>query len=176
MLYVCVKIVAMPVKHYEIKDTEPQQILEDVGFASAYYKKSRFKSEGKTYVWQTRAERISLIRKGVPVSSIEVLGERLHKPIKSILGIVGMPQTTYNKRKSEHAVLDSRNTELILLMIELLDYGQEVFNQEEEKFLRWLAKPNLSLNGIAPIELMDTITGLEEVKSCLDRLEYGAFA
>ena len=170
------KTAAMPIKSYKIVDGNSGPVVEDIGFAKAYYRKSLFISEGNTYSWQTRSERINLIRKGVPVSSIEVLGDRMNRPIKAILGLVGMPQTTYNKRKSEHSFLDSRNTELVLLIIELLDYGTEVFNREEDKFLRWLGKPNLSLQGQSPIELMDTVSGLEEVKSCLDRLEFGALA
>ena len=92
------------------------------------------------------------------------------------MSIIGLPQTTYNKKKSEHSVLDSRDSELILLISELIDYGIEVFNNENEKFQRWLKKPNLSLDGNAPDGLLDTVTGINEVKFCLNRLEYGNLA
>jgi len=63
-----------------------------------------------------------------------------------------------------------------LLLTELIDFGLEVFNQEENKFLRWLKKPNLSLGGTTPESLLDTTTGIQEVKNCLNRLEYGNLA
>ncbi|HYK76512.1 MAG TPA: antitoxin Xre/MbcA/ParS toxin-binding domain-containing protein [Daejeonella sp.] len=133
-------------------------------------------SDGKTYTWSSKMERVGIIRKGIPYTSIELISKRLNRPIKSILSIVGMPQTTYNKKKSEHSLLDSRDSELIILITELIDYGLEVFNNEEEKFQRWLKKPNLSLGGNIPENLLDTTTGIDEVKFILNRIEFGNFA
>jgi len=133
-------------------------------------------SDGKVYKWSNRMERVNVIRQGVPYHSIEGISERLKSPVKSVLSIVGIPQTTYNKKKSEHSLLDSRESELIVLLTELIDYGILVFNKEEEKFQRWLKKPNLSLGGHSPESLLDTATGIDEVNSCLNRIEYGNFA
>ena len=71
---------------------------------------------------------------------------------------------------------DNRDTELMLLISELVDYGTEVFNNEQDKFQRWLKKPKLSLDGNSPDGLLDTVTGINEVKFCLNRLEYGNLA
>jgi putative toxin-antitoxin system antitoxin component (TIGR02293 family) len=133
-------------------------------------------SDGKAYAWSNTMERVGIIRQGVPYYSIEIISKRLNRPVKSVLSIIGMPQTTYNKKKSEHSLLDSRNSELIVLITELIDYGLEVFNNEEEKFQRWLKKPNLSLDGNSPESLLDTITGIDEVKFALNRIEFGNFA
>ena len=107
---------------------------------------------------------------------LALISERLKSPVKSVLSIVGIPQTTYNKKKSEHSLLASRESELIVLLTELIDYGILVFNKEEEKFQRWLKKPNLSLGGNSPESLLDTATGIDEVNYCLNRIEFGNFA
>ncbi len=133
-------------------------------------------SDGKKYTWSNRMERVEIVRRGIPYHAIEVISKRLNRPVKSVLTIVGIPQTTYNKKKSELALLDTRDSELIVLMTELMDYGQEVFNEEHEKFQRWLQKPNLSLGGRAPISMFDTISGMDEVYFCLNRIEYGNLA
>ncbi len=133
-------------------------------------------SGGKVYVWTNKMERVGIIREGIPYGSIEVISKRLNRPVKSILSLVGLPQTTYNKKKSEHSLLDSRDSELVLLITELIDYGLEVFNDEEEKFQRWLKKPNLSIGGNSPESLLDTMTGINEVKFCLNRIEFGNLA
>lgn len=133
-------------------------------------------SDGKEYTWSGSMERLHLVREGIPYQSIEVISQRLNRPVKSVLNWVGMPQTTYNKKKSERSLLDSRDSELILLMSELIDFGVEVFNGEHEKFERWMKKPNLSLGGNTPESLLDTITGISEVKFCLNRIESGNFA
>lgn len=133
-------------------------------------------ADGKKYVWSSKMERIGIIRQGLPYKAIEIISNKLNRPIKSMLSIFGMPQTTYNKKKSEHALLDSRYSELIVLITELFDFGMEVFNSEEDKFQRWLKKPNLSLGGYSPESLLDSTTGIDEVKFALNRIEYGNFA
>jgi len=133
-------------------------------------------SDGKKYAWSNKMERVEVIRHGIPYHTIETISEKLDRPVKSILSIVGIPQTTYNKKKSEHSLLDSRESELIVLITELIDFGQEVFNNENDKFQRWLKKPNLSLGGNSPESLLDTTTGIDEVIFCLNRIEFGNFA
>lgn len=139
-------------------------------------KASGIKSAEKLYDYSSSMERIDIIREGIPYDSIQNMSDRLNRPIKSVLAIVGIPQTTYNKKKSEHSLLDSRNTELIVLINDLIDFGLEVFNFEIEKFQRWLRKPNLSLGGNSPESLLDTTTGIDEVRFCLNRIEFGSFA
>ncbi|NGM61280.1 DUF2384 domain-containing protein [Sphingobacterium sp. SGG-5] len=126
--------------------------------------------------WINMLDRVQIIRNGLPFEAIEELSKKINIPVKSVLSIIRMPQTTYNKKKNEQSLLDSHNTELILLIKELISYGVDVFNGEEQKFQRWLKKPNISLGGYAPDSLLDTVTGIQEVRSCLDRLEYGVFA
>lgn len=87
-----------------------------------------------------------------------------------------MSQTTYNKKRREHSILSRRDSEVVLLLTELLGFGTEVFNQEEDKFQRWMKKSNISLGGNSPQELLDSVTGIQEVKNCLNRIEFGNFA
>ncbi|MFN3639295.1 MAG: antitoxin Xre/MbcA/ParS toxin-binding domain-containing protein [Flavobacterium sp.] len=129
-----------------------------------------------TLSWDTKIERVNIIRKGIPYTSIESISHKINRPIKMILSLLDMPQTTYNKKKNEEALLDARDGEIILLISELIDYGIMVFNNESEKFQRWLKKPNLSLGGYTPESFLDTSTGIEEVKNSLMRIEYGNFS
>ncbi len=139
-------------------------------------KKAAIHSDSKEYNWGNKMERIDVIRQGIPYGSIEAISKRLNRPVKALLAIVGLPQTTYNKKKAEHSLLDPRDSELIILINELIDYGLEVFNCEDEKFQRWLQKSNLSLGGNPPESMLDTMTGINEVRFCLNRLEYGNLA
>ncbi|WP_199856339.1 antitoxin Xre/MbcA/ParS toxin-binding domain-containing protein [Lunatibacter salilacus] len=52
----------------------------------------------------------------------------------------------------------------------------KVFNDEENKFQRWLVKPNLSLGGNSPDSLLDTTTGIDEVRFAVNRIEFGNFS
>ena len=123
-----------------------------------------------------RRERVAIIRKGLPYETIEVIGQKANLPVKQVLHYFGVAQTTYNKKKRENDVLSVRDSEVVLVLSEVLDFGLEVFNNEKEKFHRWLKKPNLSLGGVAPESLFDSITGIQEVRNTLNRLEYGNMA
>jgi putative toxin-antitoxin system antitoxin component (TIGR02293 family) len=128
------------------------------------------------YVWSNMMERVDLIRKGLPYETIETISKRTDLSVKHVLTILGVPQTTYNKKKRDKEVLNARDSEVILILTELLDFGLEVFNNEGEKFQRWLKKPNVSLGGAKPESLFDSVTGIQGVKNSLNRLEYGNLA
>lgn len=128
------------------------------------------------YAWSNKIERVGIIRRGLPYESIEVISKRTDLPVRQVLTIFGVPQTTYNKKKRGKELLSGRDSEVVLLLTELLDFGSEVFNNESEKFQRWLKKPNVSLGGVKPESLFDSVTGIQEVKNALNRLEYGNMA
>ena len=136
----------------------------------------KLKSEGNEYTWTSKLERVNIIRIGVPYASIDVISKRINVPVKEVLHIFGLPQTTYNKKRREKSLLNGRDSEVVLLLTELVDFGVEVFNNEEDKFQRWMKKQNLSLGGNTPESLLDSITGIQEVKNCLNRFEYGNLA
>lgn len=130
----------------------------------------------REYSWKTKMDRVKIIREGLPYSSFEVLSTRANIPVKQVLSLFGIPQTTYNKKKRENDLLSGRDSEVILVLTELLDFGLDVFNNETEKFQRWLKKSNISLGNVTPESLFDSLTGIQEVKNCLNRLEYGNLA
>ena len=126
--------------------------------------------------WASNAERIVQVRKGLPYDAIEAVSKRADMPIKNMLFLIDMPQTTYNKKKKSDNLLDKLESELILVLSEVLEFGLLVFNGEEEKFHRWLKKQNISLGGAAPETFFDSLTGIQEVRNALTRIEYGNLA
>ncbi len=149
-------------------------------------KRARRGKEGKTkwaldfknkeYSWSNRMERIGIIRQRLPYDALETISKKAGLSIKQLLTHFSIPQTTYNKKKRENELLSERESEMIVLLIELLDFGQDVFNNEIDKFHRWLRKPNISLGGNTPNSLFDSMTGIQEVRNALHRLEYGNLA
>lgn len=79
-------------------------------------------------------------------------------------------------KRKENPLLNDVDVKLNLLQEELIDYGIEVFNNEEDKFQRWMNKPNDSLDKNTPESLLDSIVGIQEVRNCLNRIEFGNFA
>ncbi len=125
--------------------------------------------------WYGVQSRLETIHNGIPYDAIETISRELNRSVKFVLSLLKIPQTTYNKKKKEEVNLDLRDGELILLIAELISFGKEVFNQEDEKFQRWMQKPNIALGGQTPENLLDTTSGIEEVKRILNAIEHGIF-
>ena len=163
-------------KTSNIKIFDPRKSISRAGeFRPVGAKWAIVTSVGKV-TWETKRERVAIIRKGLPYETIEVIGQKANLPVKQVLHYFGVAQTTYNKNKRENNLLSVRDSEVVLVLSEVLDFGLEVFNNEKEKFHRWLKKPNLSLGGVAPENFFDSITGIQEVRYALNRLEYGNMA
>jgi len=158
------------------KSFNPQESISRAKEYKITKPKWQILSEGNEYIWTSKLERVNIIRKGIPYESIEGISKRINLPIKEVLYLFGLPQTTYNKKRREKSLLNGRDSEIVLLLTELVDFGIEVFNNEEDKFQRWLKKPNYALGGFTPESLLDSTTGIQEVKNCLNRLEHGSFA
>lgn len=158
------------------KTFDPKESIGRAKLARTSLPVWKLESEGNEYTWTSKMERVNIIRTGVPYATIDVISKRINVPIKEVLHIFGFPQTTYNKKRREKSLLSGRDSEIVLLLTELLDFGLEVFNNEEEKFQRWMKKENISLGGNSPESLLDSITGIQEVKNCLNRIEYGNLA
>ena len=154
----------------------PSESISRAKNARASLPKWKLESEGQEYTWSSKLERVSIIRTGVPYASIDVISKKINVPVKEVLNLFGLAQTTYNKKRREKSLLNGRDSEVVLLLTELVDYGIAVFNNEEDKFQRWMKKINFSLGDNTPESLLDSITGIQEVRNCLNRIEYGNLA
>ena len=45
-----------------------------------------------------------------------------------------------------------------------------------DKAGQWLRKPNRALRGVAPVDLLDTDRGAQEVLAVLGRIEHGVYS
>jgi len=79
-------------------------------------------------------------------------------------------------KSKENPLSNDVDIKLNLLQEELIDYGIEVFNKEVDKFQRWMNKPNDSLDKNTPESLLDSVIGIQEVRNCLNRIEFGNLA
>ncbi len=76
------------------------------------------------------------------------------------------PDKTFNRDASERLIL-FRN---------LLIHALDTFEGHKETVLYWLRTPLSELNGQAPLEIMDTVTGFRLADDVLGRLDHGILA
>jgi|GEM_PF-871258 len=162
-----------------LRDSKKKLLVDaknKVFLASLYRNEFKFRVNNKNYVWSTNGEKIAIIREGLPYAAIETISKRTKIPVNHYLNSLEIVQTTYNKKKNRNEILSKQDSEVIIELIELYDVGLSVFNNESEKFQRWLRKPNISLGNSTPDGLFDSLTGINEVKKALNRIEYGNMA
>ena len=53
--------------------------------------------------------------------------------------------------------------------------AEETFG-DRDKAHRWLSRPTSALGGVAPVDLFDSDTGLQQVASLLERIIHGIAA
>lgn len=173
-------IMMKPRKYSLTKSEAKKKLLDDANkrFSLVSIRDNSYKIriKNKSYSWSTNDEKISLIRKGLPYAAIETISKRTKIPVNHYLTSLEIVQTTYNKKKKSEAILSKQDSEFIVELIELYDFGLLVFNKESEKFQRWLRKPNISLGNTSPDSLFDSLTGINEVKKALNRIEFGNMA
>lgn len=118
--------------------------------------------------------KLRVIRAGLPA---EALNDLIHifsgtqDDVANLLNISDKTLRTYIK---ERRTLDIGISEHLLQLFELFDKGIEIFGNLEQ-FRLWLKTPNIALEE-APIQLLDSLTGIECVSDELERIAYGALA
>lgn len=117
--------------------------------------------------------KIDLIKQGLSkdnLDEVKAQGEFDYVTLSNLLSV--SRAKLLNKKKDEK--FDPATSERIMLLGDVIAYGKSVF-EDDERFHTWLRKASTALGGQKPLDLMDTVYGIEEVKKELGRIEYGIF-
>jgi putative toxin-antitoxin system antitoxin component (TIGR02293 family) len=79
------------------------------------------------------------------------------------------------ERKDLNDKLDTRISSHALEVARVMQHAFEVF-EEEEKAKRWLNQENRALKGAKPVQLLNTLTGINLVNDTLTRIEEGVYS
>jgi putative toxin-antitoxin system antitoxin component (TIGR02293 family) len=121
------------------------------------------------------AELAELIRKGLPVGSLLVLGEKLELKNAALSEKLGIPQRTLTRRLSRHSRLTAAESDRTVRMARVYATATEMIGNAD-KASRWLRTPNRALGGEIPLDLLDTDLGAREVENVLGRIAYGVYS
>jgi len=118
-------------------------------------------------------QKITLIRDGVSKNDLEEIKEQSGLDYDTLSTILAVSRATLINKKGS-GKFDSATSERILLLADTLAYGQSVF-EDRDRFNTWMKNSNKALGDKTPLELMDTLYGIQEVKKLIGRIEYGVF-
>lgn len=112
---------------------------------------------------------------GIPKSSVDELATHLGVSRKSMAEDILDLSVKTLERKAPTDKLDKRTSSHALEIAKVMQHAYEVF-EDAEKIKRWINKENRALNGMKPIQLFDTLTGLVMVNDILGRIEHGVYS
>ncbi len=149
--------------------------------------KTRYGEQSMATAPRTRIRRVSLIsghdplqhaarvRRGMTASEFYRIMERGPLALAEWSHALDLSLRTLQRFKGSREKLGRTYADRVLRLSMLMERGREVFG-EKEKFHRWFERPNITLGGVPPKELIDTSFGIALVEDELGRIEHGIFA
>lgn len=89
--------------------------------------------------------------------------------------ILNTSYKTYSRYKKEKKKLSPEQSERILKLKALFNFGNIVFG-DREALSRWMNKPSFGLGNLVPNEAIKTSTGIDMVMNELTNIAYGNLA
>jgi putative toxin-antitoxin system antitoxin component (TIGR02293 family) len=124
--------------------------------------------------YRSPVAKLKAIRRGLESTAIVDLMRVTGATQVDLAHILSLTEPTLRKYIKERRELNTGVSEHIIQLFELFDKGMDTFGSLEE-FKNWLPHHNIGINA-KPIELLDTITGINMVMNELRRIDYGVLA
>lgn len=117
---------------------------------------------------------IGAVRRGLRVSAIDALVEELDLPRSMVLPTLRIARRTMERRKETGRLLPAES-ERVYRLAKIVALAEAVLGTRE-KARHWLRTPNRALGGVAPLSLLETEAGADEVANILGRIEHGVYS
>lgn len=125
---------------------------------------------------EERAELVSQVHDGFPVSVIDKLAAELSVSQQALLKVAGIATATLTRRrKSEQARLSPQESDRLYRIAVAYRRALALFEGNEEGARQWFTQPAKALGGESPFEYLDTEAGADEVRDLIGRLEHGVY-
>lgn len=118
---------------------------------------------------------ISLIRQGLPASSLHELAERYQLSERQLAQLLGVSTRTLSRLNSSVSRLSPVQSDRLFRLARIVGHAESVFDTLDVA-LDWLKSPNRALAGSIPLSLLDTDAGTLQVDEILTRIEYGVYS
>jgi len=111
---------------------------------------------------------------GLPYATLEAVARRYEVSVPRLADIVGLPARTLARRKKERRLTADESDRLVRLA-RVAAVADDVL--ETPKIAgEWLRTPNPTLGGAAPIDLLGTDLGAEQVETVLAHIDHGVYS
>lgn len=118
---------------------------------------------------------IKMVREGIPYHDFLAVSSLSPFTLKEWANFLNVSTRTLERHREENKTFRQEQSERILSIYQLLNYGVSVFGYKEG-FFDWISAESIALGGVKPKDLLDTSIGINMVKDELGRLEHGILA
>ncbi len=115
---------------------------------------------------------IMLIRTGFAYPQIRVVQHAYQLPDKTFAHLIGISDKTLARIKTSNAKLSSLSGDRLYRLKKTWALATKVL-ENPENALAWLNHAQPGLNQQAPLDILDTEPGYEQVQTLLNQLEFG---
>lgn len=130
------------------------------------------------------ADRIRLIKAGVPAAKAKRMISDLHFDQGVLLGALNLKTATVNRKAASDESLSPEESERVIGIAKLVGQLQAMLEEsgapdgfDAPKWLsQWLREPLPALGGQRPVDLIDTMEGQAVVAQSLGQIQSGAYA
>lgn len=124
-------------------------------------------------------------RTGVAGSFLKDLSKKMDLPAAQVFRILGVPRTSGESKAAKGQLLTGKSGLAAVGLIKLVGIAQEIVNNstaagaknfDSVKWLgQWVERPQPSLGGRKPSDMLDTPTGVDVVARLLGSMQSGAY-
>lgn len=121
---------------------------------------------------QPAADVVRTIRRGIPARSFAEVASKVRLSKQDLARKLGLAQRTITRKQGAGARLTSEETEKVMRVVRVQHLARKLFT-DDDAVAEWLRTPAPALEGIAPIDLLDTDLGAREVESLIQGIAHG---
>lgn len=157
--------------HYAVTEKVHSQHLSDAEVS--YQNTSRAFNLLKTYraTFKSPTVKLTRIKKGLEAQAISDLIEITGATQATVASILDLTEPTLRKHIKGGRALNTGLSEHILQLFQLFDKGMDTFGSLGE-FKNWMSHESIAFSA-RPIDILDTLTGINMVMDELIRIDYG---
>lgn len=132
------------------------------------------------------ADRIRLIKAGVPAAKAKRMITDLHLDQQVLLGALNLKTATVNRKAARGETLSPEDSERVIGIAKLVGQLEAMLEDSGSDtaagfdaltwLSEWLRQPVPALGGAKPIDLLDTMEGQALVAQALAQMQSGAYA
>lgn len=114
---------------------------------------------------------VAAVRAGLPTAALDRLQSQLGVADARLAPMLGVSPRTLRRRRTA-GTLTLHESDRLVLLAEVVALAQRALDGADPA-REWLRAPHPLLGGASPLDRMDTVVGMNEVKTMLGHIEHG---